>query len=173
MAFSADDLARDLRIAHSAQRHLLAALDRARAAGSIDASAPSRLPGWTVGHVLTHLARNADSHRRLIEAADRGRVADQYEGGAVGRDADIERGSGRPLEALLADVAASAASLEDAWAVTRWEGSGRRTLAGEPTAIVMLPFLRAREASIHLVDLDVGIGFADLDPLYLRVELVR
>jgi len=29
---------------------------------------PSRLPSWTVGHVLTHLARNADSVVRRLEA---------------------------------------------------------------------------------------------------------
>ena len=32
---------------------------------------PSLLPGWTVGHVLTHVARNADSHVRRAEAASR------------------------------------------------------------------------------------------------------
>lgn len=41
------------------------------AAGLCDAAvrAPSRSPGWTVGHVLTHVARNADSHVRRTEAA--------------------------------------------------------------------------------------------------------
>jgi ABC-type lipoprotein export system ATPase subunit len=37
------------------------------------ATDPSRLPGWNFGHVITHLARNADSHRRLIDAAETGR----------------------------------------------------------------------------------------------------
>ncbi len=35
--------------------------------------APSLLAGWTVGHVLTHLARNADSHTRMLGAALAGR----------------------------------------------------------------------------------------------------
>ena len=30
---------------------------------------PSLLPGWSIGHVLTHVARNADSHRRRADAA--------------------------------------------------------------------------------------------------------
>jgi maleylpyruvate isomerase len=30
---------------------------------------PSRLPGWTVGHVVTHLARNADGHVRRLDGA--------------------------------------------------------------------------------------------------------
>ena len=40
----------------------------AAAAGLTDAQArePSRLPGWSRGHVLTHLARNADGLRNLL-----------------------------------------------------------------------------------------------------------
>ena len=33
---------------------------------------PSRLPDWTRGHVATHLARNADAIRRLVEWARTG-----------------------------------------------------------------------------------------------------
>ncbi|MET0579484.1 MAG: maleylpyruvate isomerase N-terminal domain-containing protein, partial [Ilumatobacteraceae bacterium] len=35
----------------------------------LDPSAPSLLPRWTVGHVLTHIARNADSIARVLDAA--------------------------------------------------------------------------------------------------------
>lgn len=62
---------------------------------------PSRLPGWTVGHVLTHLARNADSHLRRTEAARRGEIVDQYGAGSDGRAAEIEAGTG--AECLRAD----------------------------------------------------------------------
>jgi maleylpyruvate isomerase len=41
----------------------------------------SRLPGWTVAHVLTHLARNAESHVRMLGAASEGRSVEQYAGG--------------------------------------------------------------------------------------------
>ena len=54
----------------------------------------SRLPRWTVGHVPTHLARNADAHVRMLEGAAAGEITDQYEGGA-GRSAEIEAGAGR------------------------------------------------------------------------------
>ena len=41
------------------------------------AAAASRLPGWTRGHLLTHLARNADGFRNLLAWAPyRGRDAD-------------------------------------------------------------------------------------------------
>src|SRR2546421_337158 len=55
---------------------------------------PSLLPGWTVGHVLTHVARNADSHVRRTEAAIRGEMVDQYPGGYAAREAEIEAGAG-------------------------------------------------------------------------------
>src|SRR5207248_9667831 len=49
-----------------------------------DVRRASLLPGWTVGHVLTHIARNADSHVRRTDAARRGEMADQYDGGYAG-----------------------------------------------------------------------------------------
>ncbi len=42
---------------------------------------PSLLPEWSDGHVLTHLARNADSVVRRMEGAARGELVDQYPGG--------------------------------------------------------------------------------------------
>ena len=66
--------------------------------------APSLLPGWTVGHVLTHLARNADSHVRRTRAAIDGVMVDQYPGGMAERAADIEAGAGRTAVAVRADV---------------------------------------------------------------------
>ncbi|HUR14020.1 MAG TPA: maleylpyruvate isomerase N-terminal domain-containing protein [Mycobacteriales bacterium] len=88
--------------------------------------APSLLPGWSVGHVLTHLARNADSVvRRLVAAAEQRQVT-QYEGGADGRAADIEAGAGRPAAELLRDLAEACAALDARVAVVTdevwWSG---------------------------------------------------
>lgn len=140
---------------------------------TLRADAPTRLPGWTVGHLLTHLARNADSHRRMIEGADRGEVLAQYEGGAGGRNEAIEAGAHRSIEELVGDVSTASAALEGAWEATSWEGAGRRTLAGAATPIDQLPFLRVREVQLHLVDLDIGAEFTDLDPLYVRLDVDR
>src|ERR1700738_4328828 len=79
---------------------------------------PSRLPGWTVAHVLTHMARNADSHRRRADGAVRGEIVEQYPGGFAGRAAEIEAGAGRPAAELIADVRSSAEQMEASfWAV--------------------------------------------------------
>lgn len=136
---------------------------------------PSLLPVWTVGHVLTHLARNADSHVRMLEAARRGEVADQYPGGNERRTADIEAGAGRPAVELVADVTASAARLEEAWAATPddvWR-AGQGRVVGGIWPVAELPFRRWREVEIHHVDLGLGYGFDRWPEDYVDAELAR
>ena len=137
---------------------------------------PSALPGWTVGHLLTHLARNADSHLGMIDAIAAGGIADQYPGGAAQRERDIAAGAGRSAADLAADVVAShhrleaawAALTEDAWAV----GLGRR--AAGPAPAPALVALRWREAELHAVDLALddrgGPGWSDLSDGYVDLE---
>jgi len=137
-----------------------------------DAHEPSRLPGWNRAQVLTHLARNADGHRRMIEGAARGEVLEQYQGGVEGRNAGIDAGADVTAGEALEDFATATAALEAAWATTDWQGFGRRTLAGD-SPIGRLPFLRTREVSLHGIDLDVGIELSDLDPRYVDLEMNR
>src|SRR3954452_11064204 len=85
----------------ASHRRLFATID---GLGEDGVRAPSRLPGWTVGHLLTHIARNADSLTRRMVAAARDEIGDQYPGGAAGRAAEIEAGAGRPAAELVADV---------------------------------------------------------------------
>jgi maleylpyruvate isomerase len=154
---------------HARLRETLAGLSDAGARG------PSRLPRWTVGHVLTHLARNADSHVRMLEGARRGEVADQYPGGNERRAADIEAGAGRPAAELVADVVASAARLEEAWAVTPtdvWR-TGQGRVVGGVWPVAELPFRRWREVEIHHVDLGLGYGVDDWPDDYVEAELAR
>ena len=83
------------------------------------ARAPSLLPGWSRGHVITHLARNADGLGRLLDWGATGVPQAQYPSQDA-RDADIESGAGRPAAALLADAREAAA---------RWERSARAQFA--------------------------------------------
>ncbi len=167
-----DERRRHVELGRSAHRWFDELLEGRATDGGLDAAAPTLLPGWTVGHLLTHVARNADSHRRLIGGADRGEVLDQYDGGVDARNAGIEAGALRGVDELLDDVRRSSAALEAAWASTSWEGSGRRTRS-QTVEIVQLPFLRVREVQLHAVDLGVGVSFEDLDPLYVRLEVDR
>jgi maleylpyruvate isomerase len=140
-----------------------------------DARRPSMLPGWTVGHVLTHLARNADSHVRMLEAAARGEVGDQYPGGNARRAADIEAGAGRSVAELVDDVLTSAARWEAACEGVPdevWRTGQGRVVSGL-WALADLPFRRWREVEVHHVDLGLDYGPADWPDGYVDLELAR
>ncbi|MGI9646383.1 MAG: maleylpyruvate isomerase N-terminal domain-containing protein [Ilumatobacteraceae bacterium] len=164
------ELDRDVELAARAHQSLLAALDDG--AARIDVAGPSRLPGWTRGHLLTHLARNADSHRRLLDAAGEGQIADQYHGGADDRAAEIEGGAARSIDEQIADVRRSIWALEGGWAASSWEGEARVSL-GAVVSVRDLPFRRLRETALHHVDLDIGYELDDLPADYVRLELRR
>jgi len=164
-------------VRHSLDR-LAAANDRllATTTGLSDARArePSLLPGWTRGHVLTHIARNADGLRNLLIWARTGTETPMY-ASAARRSADIEAGAGRPGAALAADVgesaaafAAEAASLpDDAWTVPV------RTLNGPPFPARGVLERRLSEVEIHHVDLAAGYVPADWPDDFLTEALPR
>lgn len=137
--------------------------------------APSPLPGWTVGHVLAHLARNADSHVRRAEAAARDEIIDQYEGGQAGRAADIEAGAGAPAEALVADVRRSALAAEAAWRDLPFEAWSRITRDGDSRErpLFELPSRRWQETEVHLVDLGLGVTPGDWPDAFVIEWLPR
>lgn len=137
---------------------------------------PSLLPGWTVGHVITHLARNADAHVRMLEGAGDGEITDQYAGGAAGRAAEIEAGAGRPAAEQVADLAEAILRLELAWDATPeavWGQGFGRNPAGELLACADLPFRRWREVEIHHADLGLDFGPAEWTAAYVDTELPR
>jgi maleylpyruvate isomerase len=137
----------------AATEQLLGGLD-----GLSDAqvAGPSLLPGWTRGHVLTHLARNAEGGTRLLGWARTGVPSYQYESLAA-RAAAIEAGADRPAATLIQDVRQTA----DAFAAAAtgmppeaWQRVVRYTAGQEPRADVIVPH-RLGEVLIHHVDLDL------------------
>jgi maleylpyruvate isomerase len=156
-----------------ASARLLATLD-----GLDDATArrPSRLPDWTVGHVVTHLARNADSHVRMLEGAIAGNVTDQYEGGLDGRAAEIAAGAGRSAAELVTDLKRAIDELDIAWGrvpVEVWAAGHGRMGNGELCPCAELPVRRWREVEIHRVDLGLGAEPADWPDAYVELELPK
>lgn len=127
------------------------------------ARGPSLLPEWTVGHVMTHLARNAEAMVRRIEAATRGELTDQYVGGASGRGSEIEAGAGRSAVDLIADVRGWSRRLDETFGSLPGDCWGRpvRAVGGGEHPVAQLPFRRWREVEVHLVDLDIGFGPLD------------
>ncbi|MDV9169342.1 maleylpyruvate isomerase family mycothiol-dependent enzyme [Streptomyces sp. W16] len=129
--------------------------------GALDAS--SALPGWTRRHLLAHVASNAEALRRLVAWA-RTNVPNAMYASPAARGADIETGSRLPAAELRAWVISSArqlaADLEElpgpAWQHQVVTAQGRTVPASE------IPWLRAREISIHAIDLLAGSDFDDL-----------
>jgi maleylpyruvate isomerase len=121
------------------------------------ARAPSQLPDWSRGHVLTHLARNADGLRNLLVWARTGVETPQYPS-VQARNDGIEAGADRGAAELAADIAESAArfaaeagSLSGPdWTV---QVGGVRG-AGHPAWFTL--WRRLSEVEIHHVDLDLG-----------------
>ena len=153
----------------SAHQRLLASLENLT---SEQCRQDSLLPNWSRGHVLTHLARNADSHVHLLQSAVRGEVGKQYPS-IEKRNEDIENGAQRGAEDLIMDLRLSIYGLEAAWASANakaWSGQGR-TLRDSVIEMSSLVFLRWREVEVHHADLNIGFGYDDLTPLYVRLEI--
>ncbi|WP_326599621.1 maleylpyruvate isomerase family mycothiol-dependent enzyme [Streptomyces sp. NBC_01803] len=118
---------------------------------------PSRLPGWTRGHVLAHLARNADGLVNVLAGRP------MYPSDAT-RNADIERDASRPPATHLADLRDSAARFADAAdRLTDEEWHVTVTLRnGVTDRVASLPLRRWVEVELHHIDLDAGHTVADL-----------
>ncbi|MEU7629829.1 maleylpyruvate isomerase family mycothiol-dependent enzyme [Nocardia sp. NPDC049220] len=137
-------------------------LDTIRGLDGHAGAAPSALPGWTRGHLLAHLARNADSLVNLLLWAHTGVEIPQY-ASAFLRDHDIEAGAPRPLAEQLAD---------NETAANRWLGLARaltehdwqaevRTRQGRPITATEVRWMRLQEVEIHHVDLNTGYQPSD------------
>ena len=121
---------------------------------------PSRLEGWTRGHVVTHLARNADGLVNLLSWARTGIEHPMY-ASTVDREADIEEGAHRLAQVQREDLRAADQRFldaadglgDDAWSAKVADRRGWAVVAS------LVPWARLTEIIVHLVDLDAGIDF--------------
>lgn len=155
------DHVRDLASVRDATERLLTA---AAKLNNDSVAEPSRLPGWTRGHVLAHLARNADA---LVNVFEGRRMYDSGEA----RDADIERDAPRPLDVQLTDVRESAARFQEAGAAP---ADWTRTVElrnGVTDSVSRVPFRRWTEVELHHVDLGIGYELEDLPAEFVEREI--
>nr|WP_217168604.1 maleylpyruvate isomerase family mycothiol-dependent enzyme [Streptomyces sp. AC512_CC834] len=139
-------------------------------AGAADAAldAPSALPGWTRGHVVAHVAANADALGNLVHWAATGDKTPMY-ASPEERGAGIEKGALLPAAELRAWLRDSAQRLESAMAALdedQWRAQVV-TAQGRTVPATELPWMRSREVCVHAVDLGTGVSFADLPPRFL------
>ncbi|AZM52622.1 mycothiol maleylpyruvate isomerase [Streptomyces sp. WAC 01529] len=155
------DHVRDLASVRDATERLLSA---AAKLNNDSTAEPSRLPGWTRGHVLAHLARNADALVNVL--AGRPMYAS-----AEARDADIERDAPRPLTEQLADVAESAARFRDEAAKPADWSRTVELRNGVTDSASRVPFRRWVEVELHHVDLGIGYELEDLPEEFVQREI--
>jgi maleylpyruvate isomerase len=137
-------------------------------------SQPTTLPGWTLGHLLTHLARNADAVRNLAVWASSGVETPMYPSGQA-RDEAIEAGADRSRGELLDDLRSTANDLRvelgsmPPSALT----ATVRLRSGRPLSGRSLPYFRTQEVYIHLIDLGLGYGPTDWPDDFVLTALGR
>ncbi|MFJ9381319.1 maleylpyruvate isomerase family mycothiol-dependent enzyme [Streptomyces sp. NPDC101455] len=123
---------------------------------------PSRLPGWSGRHLLSHLGHNARALGRLAHWASTGETTPMYASPDT-RAAEIEAGATWPVRRLRAFVEEEHDRLADAldrlteslWQTQVVTAQGRHVTAD------VIPWLRARELWVHACDLPVAGDYAD------------
>lgn len=122
-----------------------------------DVTETSLLPGWTRGHVLTHISRSADAMTALLEWATTGIPTLAY-ASREARDAAIEAGAGRGVADLLADLRTSADRFRRQTEAVPHHGWQQRVhvLGGTRFPAAQLLVRRWVEVELHHTDLDVG-----------------
>ena len=121
---------------------------------------PSLLPGWTRGHVLAHVARNADGMRNVLVGVRAGQDRPAY-ASAGEREAAIEQDAGTRATEHAADLADSAMALRT---VARqlpdkgWQVPVRMLEEGDVFPAAELLTRRLVEVELHHCDLGAGYG---------------
>lgn len=164
----------------SAQRRLeagIASLD------DVAVRVESACDGWTRGHVLSHLAGNADGLANLATWALTGTVAPMYAPGV--RDRDIARGATRDAAAIVDDVVASNAvvadslrRLDDAVAADAAVANRIVRLGDDPVGGSAIPawrlaHLRTQEVVLHHHDLLLDLRVEEWPDPYVEAALPR
>ena len=124
---------------------------------------PSLLPGWDRRHVVAHVARNADALLNLLTWARTGVETPMYPSREA-REAGIAETAALDAPQLRTEFIAATARFADAvrglpgpaWSATV------RTMQDREVPATEVPWMRCIEVVVHAVDLDAGVGFADV-----------
>ncbi|WP_431955146.1 maleylpyruvate isomerase family mycothiol-dependent enzyme [Nocardia lijiangensis] len=149
-------------------------LETVRDLSDSDVIEPSLLPAWSRGHVLAHLARNADSLVNLLIWARTGVETPQYASSFV-REFDIDAGAPRPVAEQLRDNEAAAnrwSALASTAPRETWTATVR-TRAGRAIPAAEVPWMRLLEVEIHHVDLAASYTPGDWPASFVTRALPR
>ena len=128
-----------------------------------DYAAASLLPDWTRGHVVAHLALNAEGLAGVLHGAHVGEPRPMY-ASSEARDSDIAELAGEEPAALRERLLGSTAQFSQALGAMHegdWDGRFERTPGGPDFALANVALMRVREVEIHHADLGAGYAAAD------------
>lgn len=128
-----------------------------------DVRQPSELPGWSRGHVITHLARNADAMVNVLHWAQTGHERPMY-ASDDDRAAAVEAGAGRTADELREDAAASWGRLLQAaneLHSTHLDETVCRTPGSPGFPVRKVGGMRRTEVEVHHADLRLGYSAKD------------
>jgi maleylpyruvate isomerase len=137
----------------------------------LQAEGPCRLPGWSRAELITHLARNADGIRGMVEGAARDEVVAMYPGGAEQRSDGIAAGRGEHAADLRLDLRRASDHLTEAFETLPADAWDRMGRASKPRAMRELPWVRWREVEVHHADLDLGYEVSDWPVRFVTLAL--
>lgn len=138
-----------------------------------DYAAPSALPGWTRGHVLAHLALNAEGLAAALAGIVEGGRTPMY-ASQEARDADIEELAGQEPTEIRTRLLGACTDLADAIAAIPddgWDTSIERTPGGRTFPAAAVPGMRLREVEIHHADLAAGYDRTAWPPAFTALLL--
>ena len=138
-----------------------------------DFQAPSLLPRFTRGHVVTHLANKVKAHVLIFGGPAAGEIRRLH---PVGYNADVaaDSGASRSAAELRTDLEDSFELLRAAWDALddlMWDGMGEMT-AGPRTMTEIIGH-HQRNVEVHHVDLDIGYQVSDWPTSFVEDELAK
>lgn len=138
-----------------------------------DFRVPSSLPGYSRGHVVTHVASKVRAHIWIVGGPAAGEVRRLH---PVGYDADLaaDAGAGRSASELCADLADSFEDLESAWDhldEDQWDREA--IMVAGPRTMVEVVGHHLRNVEVHHVDLDIGYHVSDWPSILVEGELTK
>jgi maleylpyruvate isomerase len=124
---------------------------------------PSLLPDWTKGHVIAHLALNAEGLERVLTGVHVGEPRTMYDSDDARNEDIAELAVAAPSELrerLLGGVTQFSRAVE-AMNNDDWAARFDRTPGGPSFAVNNIPLMRVREVEIHHADLGAGYTASD------------